>query len=80
MISSWIDETKDQYNLNNLPYGFKLILQGTQDGFSESTFEKKCYNIQRTVAVMKIKETGKIVGGYNPVCWNIKERSSDESY
>src|SRR2546429_161234 len=26
------------------------------------------------------KETGKLVGGYNPVCWNLKEKSPDDPY
>ena len=29
---------------------------------------------------MKLKETGELVGGYNPVCWNLKEKTPDESY
>ena len=29
---------------------------------------------------MKIKETGELVGGYNPVCWNKKEKSPNDSY
>ena len=29
---------------------------------------------------MRLKETKELIGGYNPVCWNIKERSSDEKY
>ena len=29
---------------------------------------------------MKIKETGELVGGYNPVCWNKKEESPNDPY
>src|SRR5437016_4986166 len=29
---------------------------------------------------MKIRETGELVGGYNPVCWNMKWRSTDDNY
>ena len=29
---------------------------------------------------MKIKETGELVGGYNPVCWNKKEKSPNDFY
>src|SRR5437588_809822 len=29
---------------------------------------------------MKIKETGELVGGYNPVCWNIKGKPPIEEY
>ena len=80
LISSWIDGKIDTYNKNNLPYRFKLILQGTKDGFSRSVFEDKCYNIEQTIIIMKIKETGELVGGYNPVCWNIKGKPLSEDY
>ena len=29
---------------------------------------------------MRLKKTKELVGSYNPVCWNLKEKSSDESY
>src|SRR5207248_9697455 len=74
-ISSWI-----VYDQNNLPYDFELIYQGTNDGLSRSVFEQKCYNIEKTVTIIKIKETGELIGGYNPECWNIKGRSLDEQY
>src|SRR6185369_1535872 len=80
LISNWIDCKDGLYDKKNLPYEFKLICQGTKDGFSRSVFEQKCYNIEQTVAVMKINDTGELVGGYNPVCWNIKEKSLDEEY
>ena len=50
---------------NNLPYDFKLILQGSQDGFSREVFEEKCYKIEQTVVIMRLKETRELVGGYN---------------
>ena len=80
LISGWIDLKKYSYKEDELPYEFQLILQGTKDGFSRSIFEQKCYNIEQTLVVMKIKETGELVGGYNPVCWNKKEKSPNDSY
>ena len=69
LISNWIDEKNDGLdNLHNLPYNFELILCGSQEGFSRSIFEKKCFDIEQTVVIMKLKETGELVGGYNPVC------------
>src|SRR5207248_4307851 len=80
LVVNWIDGNKTSYNENNLPYNFKLILRGSQDGFSRAVFEKKCCNIEQTVVIMRLKETKELVGGYNPVCWNIKEKSPDKSY
>jgi len=80
LISSWIDGKIDQYNKNNLPYKFQLILQGTRYGFSRSVFEDKCYNIEQTIVIMKIKKTDELIGGYNPVCWNIREKPLNKEY
>src|SRR5439155_2939649 len=80
LIVNWIDGNQISYNENNLPYHFKLIFCGSQDGFSRTVFEEKCYNIKQTVVIMRLKETKELVGGYNPVCWNIKEKSPDEGY
>src|SRR6266511_3653051 len=80
LISGWIDLKKYNYKEDELPYEFQLILQGTKDGYARTIFEQKCYNIEQTIVMMKIKETGELVGGYNPVCWNKKERSSNDSY
>src|SRR6185369_2122760 len=63
LIGNWISGNKALYNENNLPYDFELILKGSQDGFSKAVFEKKCYNIEQTVVIMRLKETKELVGG-----------------
>src|SRR6266480_2193921 len=80
LISGWIDLKKYFYKEDELPYGFQLIHQGTKDGFSRTIFEQKCYNIEQTLVLMKIKETGELIGGYNPVYWNKKEKSLNDFY
>src|SRR5947208_1565947 len=65
LIVNWIDEDEVSYNRNNIPYDFKLILCGSQDGFSRAVFENKCYNIEQTVIIMRLEETGEMIGGYN---------------
>jgi len=80
LIVSWIGGHETFQNDENLPYYFKLILKGSQDGFSRAVFQEKCYNIEQTVVIMKLKETEELVGGYNPVCWNIKGKSPDKGY
>ena len=77
LIVNWIDGNQISYNENNLPYYFKLILHGTQDGTLRAVFKEKCYNIEQTVVIMRLKETRELIGGYNPLCWNIKEKSLD---
>ena len=29
---------------------------------------------------MKIKKTDELIGGYNPVCWNIREKPLNKEY
>src|SRR5205814_2882081 len=67
-------------NLHNLSYNYELIFCGSQKEFSKTIFEKECFNIEQTVVIMKLKETGELVGGYNPIYWNLKENSSNEDY
>ena len=74
LISGWIDLKKYNYKEDELPYEFQLILQGTKDGYAKAIFEQRCYNIEQTLVVMKIKKTGELIGGYNPVCWNKKNK------
>ena len=56
------------------------VFHSTKDGYARTIFEQKCYNIEQTLVVMKIKETEELVGGYNPVCWNKKEKSPNDYY
>src|SRR5207248_11136078 len=73
LISSWINQKNKHYN-------FELIYCGSQDGYAKSIFEQKCYNIEQTIVMMKIKETGELIGGYNQVCRNKKEKFPNDCY
>src|SRR6266480_1250748 len=75
LISRWIDKidinskfayTRELY----LPYKFKLLLRGSRDGFTPNKFHTLCDNIPHTVTFIKLKVTGEILGGYNPLIWN----------
>ncbi|GES81055.1 BTB/POZ domain-containing protein [Rhizophagus clarus] len=67
LLTSWID--KKVVIIGTIPYKFKLILRGSRDGFSATSFHAKCDNKGATVVVAKIKNTNQIVGGYNPLDW-----------
>ncbi|RHZ49358.1 hypothetical protein Glove_522g33 [Diversispora epigaea] len=69
-ISSWIDRKTITYSSTSHPYEFKLILRGSKDGFSPQTFWNMCHGHAGTVVIIKVKETGEILGGYNPLVWN----------
>src|SRR6266511_4612502 len=63
LISNWINQEIKHYNINNIQYNFELIYFGSKDGYERFVFEEKCYDIEQTLVMMKIKETGELVGG-----------------
>ncbi|GBB93014.1 hypothetical protein RclHR1_00210010 [Rhizophagus clarus] len=52
-----------------LQYEFKLILRGSRDGFDGNSFHDKCDHKKETITIAKIKDSNKLVGGYNPLGW-----------
>jgi hypothetical protein len=81
LISRWIDkfDNKSKFSYTRefyLPYKFKLLLRGSQDGFTPNKFHESCDDIPCTLTLIKVKETEEIIGGYNPTVW----KSSDGYY
>ncbi|RIB06909.1 hypothetical protein C2G38_2147815 [Gigaspora rosea] len=68
-ISSWIDKKDNSYTAANNPYDFKLLLRGTRDGFTSTSFWNLCDKQTNVVLVANVKGTGEILGGYNPNGW-----------
>ena len=50
-------------------YEFKLLYQGTRDGFDSSNFHSKCDNIPNTLTIIK-STNGNIFGGYTDQAWD----------
>src|SRR6185369_4522436 len=71
IFSSWIDK-KDfsHYNKKNISYKFNLLYRASRDGDTAASFHEKCDNKGATVVVASIRNSEKIVGGYNPLDWN----------
>lgn len=72
LIASWIDrrETFNRWTCQMVPYHFNLLLRGSRDSFKEETFHELCDNQGPALVVAKIKGTGELIGGYNPVGWS----------
>jgi hypothetical protein len=80
VIASWIDKKKGiPYHLKDIPIRFELIYRASQDmlhGFHRfHNFHKHCDNKGPTVVVVKVRNSGEIIGGYNPLDWR-----SDHKY
>lgn len=70
VIASWIDKKDQTYEVNDNPYEFELILSGKENGFAIKTFWDLCNRKANVVLIMKVKDTGEIIGGYNPIGWD----------
>ncbi|CAB4437681.1 unnamed protein product [Rhizophagus irregularis] len=68
LISKWIDKLEITDELKN-SYKFKLIFRGSRDGFTARKFHEICDDKSCTVAIIKVKESNEILGGYNPIEW-----------
>jgi hypothetical protein len=75
LISKWIDKLSATDRLSS-SYEFRLILRGSRDGFAPSKFHEICDGKSCTVAIIKVRDTNEIFGGYNPLEWKLEEIST----
>jgi hypothetical protein len=68
-IPDWIEVTSSPDNPTRVRYEFKLLLRGSRDGFTPKIFHEKCDHKGPNVVVLKIRGSGQIIGGYNPIGW-----------
>ncbi|RIB08708.1 hypothetical protein C2G38_2270389 [Gigaspora rosea] len=61
----------DIYTNNNTSYKFNLLIRGTCDSFDLQTFYQRCDNQDPTFVVIKIAHSLEIIGGYNPIRWQV---------
>ncbi|GES99067.1 BTB/POZ domain-containing protein [Rhizophagus clarus] len=79
IIASWIDKKQGAfYNFKNIPFKLKLIYRASQEGFEINKFHDKCDNKGPTVVVIKVRGSGEIIGGYNPLEWRSFKILEDE--
>jgi hypothetical protein len=70
LFASWIDERNEdaKYKINF--YKFNLLYRASRDGKKAAVFHSKCDNKGTTIVVVKINNSERIVGGYNPLFWD----------
>ncbi|CAG8500609.1 17617_t:CDS:2 [Acaulospora colombiana] len=71
IISNWI-EKKDTFATINKRYRyyFTLLYRGTRDGFNANSFHQKVNGRGQAIAVIKVKESEEIIGGFNANGWS----------
>lgn len=77
-IATWIDRKFSTYDISNIPYDFKLLLRGSEHGYKSKTFHDICDTVSRTVLVLKVAGTEEILGGYNPLKWNVNAQDKSD--
>src|SRR5581483_8389386 len=83
IFSSWIDKKdSSHYNKKNISYKFNLLYRASRDGNTAAAFHQKCNNKGATVVVAKVKNSEKIIGGYNPLFWDSSNtyKSTNDSF
>jgi len=82
LIASWIDKKAgESYHFNDLPYDFKLIYRASREGFNVNNFHDYCDNKGPTVVIIKIRNSGEIIGGYNQLDWrSVKSIRNETSF
>ncbi|GBC10234.1 hypothetical protein RclHR1_09460007 [Rhizophagus clarus] len=81
LISSWIDKKKGiPYRLKDIPFEFKLIYRASREGFNTEKFHECCDNKGPTVVIIKVQNSGEIIGGYNPLDWRSFNSTKKEPY
>ncbi|CAG8546202.1 2453_t:CDS:2, partial [Scutellospora calospora] len=71
-IASWIDKKQPVYAYApaEIPYDFRLLYRGSRDGvINVKKFHERCGNQGATVIIIKIAESTRVLGGYNPESW-----------
>ncbi|CAG8524641.1 4486_t:CDS:2 [Ambispora leptoticha] len=80
MIANWIAWSKQTPLESKGGFQFKLLLRGSQDGFSPVQFHERCDSKGPTFVVIKVRGTGQIIGGYNPGTWLSEVKLFSTSY
>ncbi|PKK58880.1 hypothetical protein RhiirC2_795627 [Rhizophagus irregularis] len=81
LFSNWIDKKENIKYINDIPYKFNLLYRASRDGNSATAFHAKCDNMGATIVIIKTKNSNQIVGGYNPLQWDLSGyKSTKDSF
>jgi hypothetical protein len=82
ILANWTQRNDANARIPKDKYNFDLIYRGSRDGFGINTMRNNCNGQGECIVVIKIRENGTIIGGYNPLGWNYydDDSSSDDDY
>ncbi|GBB98060.1 hypothetical protein RclHR1_03130001 [Rhizophagus clarus] len=69
ILAKWTQRKDANSKIQNGKYCFNRVYRGSRDGFDINTMRSKCNGQGACIVVIKVKENGAIIGGYNPLGW-----------
>jgi hypothetical protein len=69
ILANWIQRNDVNARIPKNKYNFNLIYRGSRDGFHIDTMRRGCNGQGACIVIVKVKESGTIIGGYNPLGW-----------
>ncbi|RIA93813.1 hypothetical protein C1645_818898 [Glomus cerebriforme] len=76
ILAKWTQRKETNARISKDEYNFNLTYRGSRDGFNISTMRSKCNGQGACILVIKIKENGTIIGGYNPLGWSYRNNNN----
>ncbi|CAB4376298.1 unnamed protein product [Rhizophagus irregularis] len=61
---------RGKYKNCKVSYKFNLLFRASKDGNTAESFHAKCDNKGATLVVVKLNDSERLVGGYNPLFWD----------
>ncbi|CAG8766133.1 16252_t:CDS:1, partial [Gigaspora margarita] len=80
LIATWIDNKQGMpYHFKEIPFKFECIYRASEESFSINKFHENCDNKGPTVVIIKVRNSGEIIGGYNPLDWRSVKLTNNEN-
>ncbi|GBB83321.1 hypothetical protein RclHR1_10050004 [Rhizophagus clarus] len=80
ILANWTQRKDGNTKIPKDKYNFNLIYRGSRDGFDIDTMRSKCNGQGATILVIKVKENGVIIGGYNSLNWKYNNNNNRYNY
>ncbi|CAG8508335.1 3095_t:CDS:2 [Cetraspora pellucida] len=71
LIARWIDN--ESVIKQGSKYNFLLLFRASRDGYSINALKQKCADKGPVMLVLKIHDSGRLIGGYNSIGWKTEK-------
>ncbi|RIA90658.1 hypothetical protein C1645_805629 [Glomus cerebriforme] len=75
-----INLINNYYSLQNKKISFSLLYRASKDGFNPGIFRNQCNDQGPSLALIKLQNNTKIIGGYNPLGWKKLDPKDKNDY